>query len=157
MSMSQSYEQCWWRPYLWKSSNKRWSDDSGWESSSWGWSGHRLQPAKLPVEKGDTRFAKKHRSRVYICDACGSRNEYVRRSMPFDGQYVDTQAIRGRTPANLERAYRSGEVNATWFCTRCHQRDNEHIEDTRWRIGAYDTKRIQRTTEMLRNGFRWCR
>ena len=111
-----------------------------------------LQPPQLPVAAGDKRFAlkklnrdKPHASRVYICDACGSRNEFIRKSLPFDGQYVDVQAIRGRSVANLEKAYWAGEVNATWHCTECHRRKNENLEDTRLRLGLYDNIRIGRT------------
>ena len=113
-----------------------------------------LQPPQLPVAAGDKRFALKklnrdnpHASRVYICDACGSRNEFIRKSMPFDGQYVDVRAIRGRSVANLEKAYWAGEVNATWHCTECHRRKNENLEDTRIRLGLYDNIRIERTIE----------
>ena len=117
----------------------------------------------IPVEQGDKRFAPKKidrdnpkASRVYICDACGSKNDYIRKSMPFDGQYVDVLAVRGRTVADLERAYWAGEVNATWWCTKCHQRFNEDIRDTRIRLGLYDTERLERTTALLRGGF-WLR
>ena len=73
--------------------------------------------------------------------------------MPFDGQYVDVLAVRGRTVADLERAYWAGEVNATWYCTRCHQRDDETIKETRVRIECFDTKRMERTTELVRKGY----
>ena len=81
----------------------------------------RLRPPHLPVAAGDRRFTLKkldrddpHASRVYICDACGSKNAFIRRSMPFDGQYVDIRAIRGRSVADLEKAYWAGKVDATW-------------------------------------------
>ena len=67
--------------------------------------------------------------------------------MPFDGQYVDVRAIRGRSVANLEKAYWAGEVNATWHCTECHRREDENLEETRIRLGLYDISRIERTKE----------
>ena len=114
-----------------------------------------LQPPQLPVAAGDKRFAlkklnrdKPHASRVYICDACGSENAFIRRSMPFDGQYVDIRAIRGRSVADLEKAYWAGEVDATWHCTECHRRKDESLEDARIRLGLYDNIRIGRTTTL---------
>ena len=155
MSMSQSWEQRWWQSDPRQSSDRRWTEDSGWESSSWRGSERQKRPARLPVEEGDRRFASEKRSRVYICDNCGSRNEYQHRAMPFDGQYLKLLEIRGRTPEALKQAYENGEVDATWFCTRCHQRDDEYYEATRRRIEVYQLDRIIRTTKLLDSGFRW--
>ena len=158
---SQWSHSCWWKLYEWGASDNRWNDQSSWGSSSWDWTGRRLQPAVIPVEQGDKRFAPKKidrddpsASRVYICDACGSRNPFKLKSMHFDGQYVDVLAVKGRSVAELERACWAGEVNATWHCTKCHQRHNENIEDTRIRIGVYDTDRMERTRALICRGFR---
>ena len=115
----------------------------------------RLRPPHLPVADGDRRFTVRkldrdnpHAARVYICDACGSENAFIRRSLPFDGQYVDTRATRGRSVADLEKAYWAGEVDATWHCTECHRRKDESLEDARIRLGLYDNIRIERTTTL---------
>ena len=155
MSVSQLWEQRWCKSVPRHSSDRRWTEDSGWEGSSWRGSRRPLRPARLPVEKGDRRFAKDKRSRVHICDNCGSPNKYQRRAMPFDGQYLQLLSIRGRSVEALEQAYEDGEVDATWFCTRCHQRDDESYEETRRRIEVYEWERIFRTTKLLKSGFRW--
>ena len=116
------------------SSDRRGTEDSDWERSSRRGSRRPLRPARLPVEPGDRRFAKKKHSRVHICDNCGSRNTYQCRAMPFDGQYLQLLSIRRHTTSALKQAFEDGELDATWFCTRCHQRDGESYEETRRRI-----------------------
>ena len=49
----------------------------------------------------------------------------------------------------LEIAYYAGEVNATWWCSACHQRDGESLEDCRVRLGVYDVDRMERTQRIV--------
>ena len=110
-------------------------------------------PKVLPP--GDNRFAAKQKDRVYICDSCGKKVELDRRSIRFNGQYVNLLDVRGRSVEELTQAYWSGEVDARWYCTKCHKRPNETLEDTLKRIDALDTNRMLRTATML--GGRPCR
>ena len=88
-------------------------------------------------------------SRVYVCDSCRAEKRWWKKSIQFDGQYVDVLAVRGRSVEDLERAYYAGEVDATWLCSKCHQRKGETLVDCRVRLGLYDTERMERTQRLL--------
>ena len=150
-SASQSWGQSGWKSDQVQSSDGRWTAGSRWENCSWRQSKPARRPAWLPED--DTRFAEEKQSRIYVCNNCGSWNKFQTRSMPFDGQYLQLLSIRGRSPQALQQAYEDGEVDATWYCTRCHQRHDESYEKTRRRIQVYEWQRIERTTAMLNQGF----
>ena len=109
-------------------------------------------PEELPP--GDRRFAAKQKDRVYICDSCGKKVEMDRRSIRFNGQYVNLLDVRGRSVEELTQAYWGGEIDARWYCTKCHKRPNETLEDTLKRIEAVDTNRKLRTATKLRSGWK---
>ena len=148
-----------WTTAAWSGRNSSWGQ-SGWHApyKKWqcsGWSQWpALRPAKLP--KGDRRFARRKldregpdKSRVYVCDSCLSKKSWWKKSLQFDGQYVNVLAVRGRSVEELEEAYYAGEVDATWLCSRCHQRKTETLFDCRVRLGLYDTERMERTRRLF--------
>ena len=114
----------------------------------------RGTPPTLP--HGDRRFAGKKQdrvrpkeSRVYVCDKCYEEKRYWKRSLPYDGQYLDVLGVRRRTAEELKAAYYAGEVNATWWCSQCHRRPGESLEICRVRLGLYDLDRMERTQRHL--------
>ena len=144
-----------------------WQGSQEWWDSAWkdGWSSepsdssltsfrHPLRPQRLP--DGDARFAPKKQDkihpRVYVCDWCGSRHEFIKKTFQYDGQYVDFAGTRGYSPTQLSERYWAGK-NLTWYCTTCHQRPWEKLEDTRIRLGVYDDKRIERNRDLIESGF----
>ena len=130
----------------------------GWsERSQQSWTRGSIvrQPPNLP--KGDQRFAARKRDRKYICDGCGDKYELTTKAYPFDGQYVDVLAVRGRSPEEALRACWAGEINATWYCSWCHKRPDEHITDTRIRLDLVDNKRVERTKRLLAQGYHFPR
>ena len=119
--------------------------------------GRQRKPAELPP--GDNRFAlnKKDREnpRVYVCDNpnCRSVNMLKTNAQNFDGQYVNRLNVKGYSVEELKRKYLAGEVDCTWLCVKCQQLPGEEIRDTRQRLGIIDTKRVERTTRMISDGF----
>ena len=112
------------------------------------------RPRKLP--SGDSRFAPYKKSkeypRIYVCDRCFSRNPYKTNTLQFDGQYLD-DSVKRYSVTELSQKYAAGEVDATWHCTLCHRRKGEHPRDTRLRIGAYDSGRIERNNWLADGNF----
>ena len=136
-----------WQTSRWRGSDRDWHSSP---SSKW----LALQPPTLP--HGDRRFAGKKQdrdnpdaSRVYVCDSCQARITFWKKAFQYDGQYVHVLDVRGRTVEELEQAYYAGEVNATWWCSKCHQRDGETLEDCRVRLGLYELDRMERTQRLI--------
>jgi len=107
---------------------------------------------RRPEERapGDSRFAARRADRVYVCDnaSCRSRKAYaeIKKSLPFDGQYVVLLETRGYSAAELEQRYEAKNVDATWWCSACHRRPSERdLDETRRRIEAFDIDRCERT------------
>ena len=131
-------------------------EQSRWRApvEKWHCSGRSQRPALQPptLPHGDRRFARKKQdrenpdeSRLYVCDRCHAEIRWGKKSLQYDGQYVDVLAVRGRSVEELERAYYAGVVNATWWCSRCHQRPGESLEACRVRLGAFELQRMERT------------
>ena len=148
-----SAQNWWYGDWSW------WSPSGTWSGCSW--KGKASQPSativRLPAHlpRGDNRFALRKKDRVYVCDMCDTRVGFVKKSFPFDGQYVDVLAVRNRHVEELKQAYWRGEVNATWRCSGCHQRPDEHINETRVRIECVEVDRVVRTQRIFAQGFRF--
>ena len=77
-------------------------------------------------------------------------NRFLERSLPFDGQFVKLLEIRGYGVVELKHSYECLYVDVTWLCTECHLRPCElNLKETRVRIGAFDTGRLERTMDLV--------
>ena len=74
---------------------------------------------------------------------------FWKKSLQYDGQYLDVLGVSRRTVEELKAAYYAGEVNATWWCSQCHRRPGESLEDCRVRIGVFEIDRMERTQRHL--------
>ena len=48
------------------------------------------------------------------------------RVLPFDGQFVHKTWPEGTKHSDLQRMYEEGRINATWWCTECHEKFDVH-------------------------------
>jgi len=148
-----------WQDKDWKPAHQTWSQGAQQSqneslSDTVGSRYDTRHPETLPA--GDNRFApKKMDGRVYVCDnpLCHSKNPFMKRSLPFDGQFVNPQDVHGHATDVLQRMYENREVDVTWLCSTCHQRPGEDLDATRTRIGAFDSKRMERTSSLVKRGF----
>lgn len=79
--------------------------------------------------RGDARFAKrkvmvegsKWAVRQYVCDSCRSTVTRRRNRLPeYDGQFLNLHVLTGQCgPERLEKEWRAGAWDATWWCTAC--------------------------------------
>ena len=104
----------------------------------------------------DRRFEPKHKDRVYVCDnePCRAVKRYaeIKKSILFDGQWVHLLELRGRAVSEIERLYNDKMIDATWFCTACHQRLESNIDMTRFRIECCDLDRMERAQRLANQG-----
>lgn len=123
-----------------------------WVSGSWdgAWTAVGRQPPVLHDE--DRRFEPEKKKRVYVCDGCWAFHGFWKRACPFQGQYRNQAALHGMSAAQLEKGYCDGTLDVTWWCSLCHKRRDESVPQTLIRIGAYDKRRVARTTSLVRKG-----
>ena len=58
--------------------------------------------------------------------------------------------VRGYGVAALKHLYECQYVDVTWLCTECQRRPCElNLKETRVRIGAFDTGRLERTMDLV--------
>ena len=99
----------------------------------------RRTSATLP--SGDSRFLYKRKQRVYVCDGCGCSQSFKKQALPFDGTWKRRTWGDGIEPHELETMYKAGEIDATWWCTRClAQSEGTTQESVRWSTGIYQVQ-----------------
>ena len=93
-------------------------------------------PATLPA--GDSRFLFRRKQRIYVCDNCGSSNGFKKQSLPYDGTFLHRNWKEGIEPHQLETMYLDGDIDATWWCSKCMARSEGTTQQSvRWAHGLY--------------------
>jgi hypothetical protein len=102
-------------------------------------------PATLPA--GDSRFFFRRKQRIYVCDKCGSSNGFKKQSLPYDGTFLHRNWKEGIEPHQLETMYLDGDIDATWWCSKCMARSEGTTQQSvRWAHGLYQVAYRQERT-----------